>query len=148
MRDAARPVTILVVEDSPDDCDIFRDAVQAARLANPVEFVEDGAEALDYLRGRGPYADRERHPRPGLVFLDINLPRVNGLDVLAAVRDDPGLRGLPVVVLTVSGSDEDVLRSYELDSMVFIQKPVSSLNLSAVIQSLDRLHVQVVDRAG
>lgn len=141
-----QPVPILVIEDSPDDCDIFRDAVRGARLANPVLFVEDGAEAIDYLKGRGEFADRSAFPRPGLVFLDINLPKVGGLDVLAEIRDDADLQHLPVVMLTVSNSDEDVLRSYELETVVYIQKPVTPINLTAVVQSLEQFHIQLVER--
>ena len=146
MSEMFHPVPILVIEDSPDDCDIFRDAVRGARLANPVLFVEDGAEALDYLRGKGIFANRSMYPSPGLVFLDINLPKVGGLDVLASIRDDAELRDTPVVMLTVSNSDEDVLRSYELETVVYIQKPVTPVNLTSVVQSLEQFHIQLVDR--
>ena len=146
MSEKFRPVPILVIEDSPDDCDIFRDAVRGSRLANPVLFVEDGAEALDYLRGRGVFADRAQYPSPGLVFLDINLPKVGGLDVLASIRDDASLHDTPVVMLTVSNSDEDVLRSYELETVVYIQKPVTPINLTSVVQSLEQFHIQLVER--
>ena len=142
-----RPVPILVVEDSPDDCEIFQDAVASARIANPVHFVEDGAEALAYLNGDGDFADRRANPLPGLVFLDINLPKLDGLQVLQAIRSAGGTRDLPVVMLTVSNSDEDVLRSYELDTVVYIQKPVTGDNLSAVIQSLEQFEIQLVSRS-
>lgn len=142
-----RPVTILVVEDSPDDTAILMDAVHAARLVNPVHFVVDGEAALDYVRGHGEYTDRHRHPAPGLVFLDINLPKVNGLDVLKKLREDPATRSLPVVMLTVSNSDEDVLRSYELETVVYIQKPVTADNLSSVVQSLQQFQLALVEPA-
>ncbi len=145
MTDSFRPVTILVVEDSPDDCDIFRDAVRTARLANPVHFAEDGAEGLAYLQGEGIFRDRARFPAAGLVFLDINLPKVNGLDVLSAIRRNDALKELTVVMLTVSNSDEDVLRSYELDTLVYIQKPVTATNLVAVVQSIERYQLQLVE---
>jgi len=135
---------ILVVEDSPDDCAIFQDAVRVARLSNPIHVVEDGAEAVAYLNGTGAYADREQHPMPALVFLDINLPKLNGLDVLAAIRQNPATSELPVVMLTVSNSDEDVLRSYEMGTVVFIQKPVTPDNLTTVIQSLNHFQVQIL----
>lgn len=139
-------VPILVVEDSPDDCDILADAVEGARLANPVHYVEDGAAAVDYLEGTGDYTDREKHPFPGLVILDINLPKMTGLEVLEYIRKGEKTRDLPVVMLTVSNSDEDVLRSYELETVVYIQKPVTADNLSAVVQSLEQFDIQLVQR--
>ena len=141
---ALKPVPILVVEDSPDDAEILADAVQVARLANPVHFVEDGAAALEYVRGEGEYADRSRYPAPGLIFLDINLPKVNGLDVLMNLRESPETKDLPVVMLTVSNSDADVLRAYELETVVYIQKPVTADNLTAVAQSLQQFQIALV----
>ncbi|MFT7625488.1 MAG: CheY-like chemotaxis protein [Myxococcota bacterium] len=141
-----RAVPILVVEDSPDDADILEDAVEGARLRNPVRFVEDGAEAVDYLEGNGQYANRDEYPFPGLVILDINLPKLNGLEVLEKIRANPDTRDLPVVMLTVSNSDEDVLRSYELETVVYIQKPVTADNLTAVVQSLQQFDIQLVDK--
>ena len=143
---ASRVRPILVVEDSPDDAEILEDAVQGARLRNPVHFVEDGATAVAYLEGSGIYADRKKYPFPGLVILDINLPKLNGLQVLERIRSSDRTKHLPVVMLTVSNSDEDVLRSYELDTVVYIQKPVTADNLSAVVQSLEQFDIQLVDR--
>jgi chemotaxis family two-component system response regulator Rcp1 len=138
------PIPILVVEDSPDDCDILADAVSGARLANPLYFVEDGAEAIEYLAGDGRFADRGSYPLPGLVFLDINLPKRNGLEVLAAIRSNDALAKLPVVMLTVSNSDADVLRAYELETVVYIQKPVTADNLTSVVQSLEQFKIQLL----
>lgn len=138
-------VSILVVEDSPDDCEILEDSVKSARIANPIRFVEDGAEAIDYLDGKGRFADRQEYPIPGLIFLDINLPKFNGLQVLERIRANEATRDLPVVMLTVSNSDEDVLRSYELETVVYIQKPVTPENLTAVVQSLEQFQIQLVD---
>ncbi|MFT5431456.1 MAG: chemotaxis family two-component system response regulator Rcp1 [Myxococcota bacterium] len=140
------PIPILVVEDSPDDCDILADAVSGARLANAVHFVEDGAEAMEYLSGEGRFADRGSYPLPGLVFLDINLPKYTGLEVLAAIRANDALADLPVVMLTVSNSDEDVLRAYELETVVYIQKPVTADNLRAVMQSLEQFKIQLLGK--
>jgi two-component system response regulator len=141
------PVPILVVEDSPDDCSIFEDAVNEARLANSLQYVVDGEEAIAYMRGDGKFEDRETYPLPGLVFLDINLPKVDGLDVLEEIRSMPEFEDLPVIMLTVSNSDDDVLRSYELGTIVFIQKPVTAENLTTVIQSLGQFQVQFVGPA-
>ena len=144
MNQVHPPIPILVVEDSPDDCLILADAISGARLANPVAYVEDGAEAIEYLEGEGRFADRNQYPQPGLVFLDINLPKRNGLEVLAYIRSKPSLADIPVVMLTVSNSDEDVLRAYELETVVYIQKPVTSDNLTAVVQSLEQFKVLLV----
>jgi two-component system response regulator len=139
------PVPILVCEDTPDDCEIFSDAITRARIANPVFFVEDGEEAVAYLTGSGEFADRAVHPLPGLIFMDINMPKLNGLQVLQSIREDSKLQSIPVVMLTVSDSDEDILRSYELDTVVYIQKPVTPENLTAVIQSLEQFDIQLVE---
>ncbi len=146
MSNGPNPVPILVVEDSPDDTEILEDAVEGARLANPVYYVENGADAVDYLEGKGDFTDREEFPFPGLVILDINLPKLNGLQVLEKIRENEATRDLPVVMLTVSNSDEDVLRSYELETVVYIQKPVTADNLTAVVQSLEQFDIQLVDR--
>ena len=138
-------VPILVCEDTPDDCEIFAAAASQARLANPIHYVENGEEALAYLRGEGEFSDRNQHPAPGLIFMDINMPKINGLEVLEAIRGEENLRDMSVVMLTVSNSDEDVLRSYELDTVVYIQKPVTPENLTAVIQSLDQFEIQIVE---
>lgn len=139
-------VPILVVEDSPDDAEILADAVEGARIANPVHYVEDGAAAVEYLEGTGEFTDRTQHPLPGLIILDINLPKMNGLEVLEYIRSNDATRDLPVVMLTVSNSDEDVLRSYELETVVYIQKPVTAENLTAVVHALEQFEIQLVDR--
>jgi two-component system response regulator len=138
-------VPILVCEDTPDDCEIFSDAARKGRIANPLIFVEDGEQAISYLTGSGEYADRDEYPMPGLIFMDINMPKYNGLQVLEQIRQQPLLKDIPVVMLTVSDSDEDILRSYELDTVVYIQKPVTPENLTAVIQSLEQFEIQLVE---
>jgi two-component system response regulator len=139
MQDKRNPTVILVVEDSPDDYTIFEFAVQQSGIENPIYHVEDGATALDWIFGVGKYEDRDLYPEPGLVFLDINLPKVNGLQVLAEMRMDKKLQALPAVMLTVSDSDHDVFRSYELDSMVYVRKPVTADNLVSICKALPSL---------
>ncbi|HIA02546.1 MAG TPA: response regulator [Myxococcales bacterium] len=145
MSDKYSAVPILVCEDTPDDCEIFSDAIKRGRIANPVFFVEDGEEGLAYLNGTGEFADRNKYPLPGLIFMDINMPKLNGLQVLEGIRANASLETIPVVMLTVSDSDEDILRSYELDTVVYIQKPVTAENLTAVMHSLEQFEIQLVE---
>jgi CheY-like chemotaxis protein len=115
---------ILLVEDNPDDVELTRIAFDEAKIANQLTVVRDGAEALDYLFARGAYADRDPHALPSIVLLDLNLPRMDGREVLQAIRDNPITRSLPVVVLTTSAEPFDVQASYALGVNSYIQKPV------------------------
>ena len=124
MADDPRLVTILLVEDNLDDITITKKALKQANLINTLHVVRDGQEALDFLQHRGAYQDPATSPRPGLILLDINLPKLNGMDVLKQIKGDPALRRIPVVMLTVSKRDEDVVRSYDNGCNSFTQKPV------------------------
>ncbi len=115
---------ILLVEDNDDDAELTRMAFERARIANTVIRVRDGVEALDYLFARGSYADREITDLPALVLLDLNLPKVDGIEVLTTIRSHPITRYLPTVVLTSSNADQDRLRAYDGHANSFIQKPV------------------------
>jgi CheY-like chemotaxis protein len=115
---------ILLVEDNPDDIELTRIAFGEAKIANELTVVHDGAEALDYLFARGAYADRDPHHLPSIVLLDLNLPKVDGREVLQAIRDNPVTRSLPVVVMTTSAEPFDVEASYALGVNSYIQKPV------------------------
>jgi two-component system, response regulator len=116
--------TVLLVEDNPTDEKLTLHAFRKGHLGNPVDVVRDGAEALDYLFRRGPFASRESDPLPALVLLDLKLPRVEGLEVLRQVRADERTRYLPIVVLTASREDEDRIRSYVLGANAYVRKPV------------------------
>lgn len=115
---------ILLVEDNPDDVELTRIAFAESKIANPLVVVGDGAEALDYLFARGQHADRKDKPLPSIVLLDLNLPKVDGREVLQAIRADERTRMLPVVVLTTSAEPFDVEASYALGANSYIQKPV------------------------
>lgn len=115
---------ILLVEDNPDDVELTRIAFREAKIANRLVVVSDGAEALDYLHARGPYSDRDPGDLPSLVLLDLNLPKVDGREVLQAIRGNEATKGLPVVVLTTSTEPFDVEASYALGVNSYIQKPV------------------------
>ncbi len=122
--DDLKHVHILLVEDNPDDVEITRRAFRKGRIANELHVVRDGQEALDFLFREGDYGGGTDTPRPDLILLDLNLPRVNGIEVLKKIRASGDLSVIPVIMLTVSEREEDVLKSYELGSNTYITKPV------------------------
>ena len=124
MTESQKIIKILVVEDNPDDIMIIQRALKEAKVINKVNIVRDGQEALDYLYHKGQYKDLEIAPRPGVILLDINLPKVNGLEVLKKLKEDPMLMKVPTVMLTVSKRDEDIIKGYGYGCNSFIQKPV------------------------
>jgi CheY-like chemotaxis protein len=131
----SRSVEILLVEDNPDDVDLTVEAFKENGTHSRLHVVEDGVEALAFLRRQGPYSEA---PRPNLVLLDLNLPRKSGYEVLKEIKEDPTLRHIPVVVLTTSSAENDVLLSYELAANCFITKPVELDAFLAVVRSVDR----------
>lgn len=147
MRDLLhrRTTTILMADDDEDDRLMARDALNEGRVPNELRFVNDGEELLQYLRREGPYADPADSPRPGLVLLDLNMPKVDGREALAAIKADPGLRSIPVVVLTTSKAEEDVLRTYDLGVNSFITKPVTYLGLVEVMKVFTDYWLNIVD---
>jgi CheY-like chemotaxis protein len=118
------PVTILLVEDNVQDIEITRRAFAKGRVRNDLMVVRDGEEALDYLYRRGKFQDPNTSPRPGMILLDLNLPKIGGLEVLQKIKSDGSLRAIPVIVLTVSQREQDIVRSYDLGVNTYIQKPV------------------------
>ena len=120
--ESLKPINVLLVEDNPDDVEITRRALSLGRIANDLQVARDGQEALDLLFRQGQYGAGT--PRPDLILLDLNLPKVNGLEVLERIKTKDGLCSIPVIMLTVSNRDEDVARSYKLGSSTYIQKPV------------------------
>lgn len=140
----ARPVEILLVEDNPGDVDLTLEALEEARVRNTVQVVEDGVEALRYLRKEGKYANVRR---PDLVLLDLNLPKKDGRQVLEEIKDDPALRRIPVVVLTTSDSETDVLESYDRHAAAYIVKPVNFDQFADVVRSIEGFWLTVVQYA-
>ena len=138
-------IHILVADDDPDDCLLTREAFRESRIANEVHFVHNGEELMDYLRHRPPYQDRQRHPRPGLILLDLNMPLKDGREALSEIKADENLRSIPVVVLTTSSAEEDIIRSYDCGVNSFITKPVSFRGLLDVVQTLGRYWLQIVE---
>jgi CheY-like chemotaxis protein len=143
--DHRKPVTILMADDDEDDRDFALKALQENRLMNELRFVEDGEELLDYLYQRGRYADPKRAPRPGLILLDLNMPRMDGREALREIKGDPALRQIPVVVLTTSKAEKDILSSYDLGANCFITKPVTFEGLVEVVKVLNMHWLQLVE---
>ncbi len=139
-------ITIVIAEDDPDDRFLAKEALDESRLANQVQFVEDGEELLEYLRREGRYADHDDHgARTGLILLDLNMPRKDGREALREIKADPTLRRIPVVVLTTSKSDEDIVRSYNLGVNSFITKPVTFEGLVEVMRTVGKYWFQIVE---
>ena len=128
--------TILLIEDNPSDIELTRRALDRSRVSNELVVVQDGQEALDYLFGSGPYAGRDAAALPGVALLDLKLPKVPGLEVLRAIRDDPRTRRLPVVILTSSNEEQDVSCCYDLGVNSYIQKPVDFERFAEAIRTL------------
>lgn len=139
------PITILYADDDEDDRMLVRDALAESRLRNDLRFVEDGEQLLDYLHRRGKWADPKTSPRPGLILLDLNMPRLDGREALAEIKKSQDLRRIPVVVLTTSKAEEDVLRSYDLGVNSFITKPVTFEALVELMQVLGRYWFEIVE---
>ena len=135
------PIEILLVEDDPGDVTLTREAFQEHKLSNHLHVVSDGVEALSFLRREGRHSDAVR---PDLILLDLNLPRVDGREVLSAIKADDDLTAIPVVVLTTSDAEEDVLRSYRLHASAYVTKPVDFEQFIKVVQQIDEFFVQVV----
>ena len=139
-----KPITIVLADDDPDDRLLASEAMEESRLPNSLVTVEDGQQLLDYLQCQGAWADREPE-NPGLILLDLNMPRMDGRQALAEIKADPNLRRIPVVVLTTSRAEEDILRTYELGVNSFITKPVTFEGLVTVMQELGRYWLEVVE---
>jgi CheY-like chemotaxis protein len=141
----ARSITILMADDDEDDRLLTRDAMLESHLRNDIHFVEDGVELMDYLLRRGRYVGLAETPLPGLILLDLNMPRKDGREALEEIRAIDELRAIPIVILTTSDSEEDVFRSYELGANSFIRKPVTFDSLVRLMSLLGRYWLDVVE---
>lgn len=137
----ARPIEILLVEDNPGDVELTREALRMGKLQNLLHVAPDGLAAMDFLRQVGKYASA---PRPDLIILDLNLPKKDGRQVLAEVKGDEALKCIPVVVLTTSSAEEDVLKSYNLHANCFITKPIDMQQFMRVIHSIEEFWLSIV----
>jgi CheY-like chemotaxis protein len=140
-QDDLKPVDVLLVEDDEGDVLMTREAFEFYKIRNPLHVVTDGEQALQFLRRTGPFAGA---PRPGLILLDVNLPRLNGLEVLAELKRDPELLLIPVVMLTTSKAEEDILRSYKLHANAYVSKPVDFENFVVAIRQIDDFFLTLV----
>ena len=140
-RKNAAPVEILLVEDNPGDVRLTKEALKEGKVYNNLHWAKDGVEALEFLKRQGKHA---KAPRPDIILLDLNLPKKDGREVLELVKKDSELKQIPVVVLTTSEAEEDVLKSYELHANCYVTKPVDLEKFIHVVQSIDRFWLTVV----
>lgn len=145
MNDRARPITVLCADDDEDDRLLVQEAWEESRLANELRFVEDGEELLEYLQRRGRYSEPASAPRPGMILLDLNMPRKDGREALEEIRADPDLRRIPVIILTTSKAEEDILRSYDLGVNSFITKPVTFESMVRILQMVGQYWFEIVE---
>jgi CheY-like chemotaxis protein len=145
MQQRGQPITILMADDDADDRLMAQEALAEARVANALHCVEDGEELLEYLGRRGQYAALSPTPLPGLILLDLNMPKKDGREALQEIKADPALRRIPVVVLTTSKAEEDILRSYDLGVSSSIVKPVAFEALVEVMKTLGRYWFEIVE---
>jgi CheY-like chemotaxis protein len=138
------PITILYAEDDPDDRMLTADALRESRLANRLEMVEDGADLLAYLRREGRWSDPASSPRPGIILMDLNMPKMDGREALAAIKADQRFASIPVVILTTSRAESDIVRSYEIGANSYIAKPVTFEGLVQVMADLGRYWFEIV----
>ena len=142
------PPRVVIADDDPEDRMLAEDALHEARLSNEIHFVEDGEDLMNYLKRRGRYTNPADSPRPGMILLDLNMPRMDGREALAAIKADDDLRMIPVIILTTSDADEDILRVYNLGAASFITKPVTFEGLVKVMLALKMYWFEIVALPG
>lgn len=145
MNSIKRTVVILIADDDEDDRLMAKEALEENRLANEIRFVVDGEDLTDYLKCLGKYTEPGSAPRPGLILLDLNMPRKDGREALKEIKDDPELRQIPIIVLTTSKAEEDIYRTYDLGVNSFITKPVSFTALAEVMKTLAKYWFEIVE---
>lgn len=143
ISDTERPLIILMADDDDDDRLMAKDAIEEAMITIDIRFVKDGEELMDYLHGRGEYSNGADSPRPGLILLDLNMPRKDGREALKEIKADADLRRIPVVVFTTSKAEEDIIRTYDLGVNSFITKPVAFDDLVELVKTLTTYWFQV-----
>lgn len=145
MNQEKKLLTILMADDDEDDRLLAKEAMVESRVLNSLRFVEDGVELIAYLRGEGKYSDRAEYPMPGLILLDLNMPKKDGREALRDIKADADLRRIPVVILTTSKAEEDMLRGYDLGAASYITKPVTFDALVDLMGALGRYWVEIVE---
>ena len=145
MPNSSLPVTILMADDDEDDRLLALDALKEGRVLNNLHCVEDGVELLEYLRREGKFTDPATSPRPSLILLDLNMPRMDGREALQHIKTDPNLRSIPVVILTTSKEEEDMIRGYDLGAASYITKPVNFEGLVDLMRAIGRYWIEFVE---
>jgi len=140
-----KPITILLSEDDPDDALMAKEAFRESHVCNDLIVVEDGEALMDYLHCRNDFADRDPAEQPGLILLDLNMPKKDGREALKEIKGDPNLRQMPIVILTTSKAEEDIIRSYNLGVNSFITKPVSFEGLVDVVKTISKYWFEIVE---
>ena len=139
------PILILMADDDADDRMLTRDALEESRVLNELRFVEDGEELMQYLKRQGKFVNPEDSPRPGLILLDLNMPKKDGREALKEIKSDPNLRRIPIVIMTTSKAEEDIFRSYDSGASSFITKPVTFDRLVELMRTLGEYWVEFVE---
>ncbi len=145
MNVSTKTLTILMADDDADDRLLAKEAMHESRVLNELHFVEDGVQLLNYLRGIGDFANRDLYPMPGLVLLDLNMPKMDGREALAEMKSDPNLRRIPVVILTTSKAEADMVKGYDLGAASYISKPVTFDALVELMRTLGKYWVEFVE---
>lgn len=140
-----KPLTILMADDDEDDRLLAKEAITEGRVINELRFVEDGVQLMDYLKGSQKYTNRILYPMPGLILLDLNMPKKDGRTALAEIKRDKALRRIPVVILTTSRAEEDMLKGYDLGAASYITKPVTFEGLVELMRTLGKYWVEFVE---
>ena len=144
MRRDRRPITLLLADDDEEDLLLTKEALEQSRLGNDLRFVYDGEELMDYLLRRGRYADPADSPAPGLILLDLNMPRKDGREALTEIKANPDIRRIPVVVLTTSRAEQDILETYDLHANCYIVKPVGLDEFITIVRSVEDFWLSIV----
>lgn len=140
-----RPIIILIADDDAEDRMLIREALEESRLKNNIQFVENGEELMDYLLNQGKFGNKEQYPTPGLILLDLNMPKKDGREALKEIKANDQLRLIPIVVLTTSKAEEDIIRTYDLGVSSFITKPVTFSALVDVMKTVSKYWFQIVE---
>lgn len=143
-RKNKNPISILIADDDPDDRAMIKEAFEENFLLNELHFVEDGEELMNYLNRTGRYTNPDDNPMPGLIMLDLNMPRKDGREALEEIKSDPKLNHIPIIILTTSKTEEDIIKSYNLGVNCFITKPVKFVDLVQVTKTLGRFWLEIV----
>lgn len=145
MTDHKKSILILIADDDAEDRMLLKEALEENRLKNAIQFVENGEELMEYLQSRGKFTNREKYPLPGLILLDLNMPKKDGREALKEIKEDPQLRFIPVVVLTTSKAEEDIVKTYNLGVSSFITKPVTFVALVEMMKTLSEYWFELVE---